>query len=268
MTSSHHRLSSALGLAALALFVGSVARAESETLARIRQRDRLVVGTELAFPTLNFKDPATGRCEGFMADLAHALAQRLLGDGSKVEFHPVNDQTRFDDVNGGVVDLLIDTVPISEERAKIVGLSDETFRSGSALLVKQGSPIRSIDDLKPGTRVAYVTANPDVKVIRAKAPDATFLEFEKSGDAMAALKDGRADVFTQVVTHLYRAASQNPGYVLVGRFTSKPYGMVTKKGDDELRATLNDFLKALRASGEYDRLFQKWFAAYGGDNVR
>ncbi|MDI1319914.1 MAG: transporter substrate-binding domain-containing protein, partial [bacterium] len=77
-----------------------------------------------------------------------------------------------------------------------------------------------------------------------------------------------ADVFTQVVTHLFRAASQNPGYVLTGRFTTKSYAMVVRKGDTELQTYLNDFLKKFRASGEYDRLYARWFAAYGGENIR
>ena len=254
--------------ALLLLAAPAVARAESETLARIRQRDRLIVGNNLVFPTFNSKNPATGQCEGFMADLARALANRLLGDEKKLEFHPTEEATRLDDVSHGIVDLLIDTIPISDEKAKLVGFSDESFRSGSALLVKRGSPITGLGDIKQGTRIAWVSANPDVKFIREKAPDATYLEFEKSAEAVAALRDGRADAFTQVVTHLYRAASQNPGYEVVGRFTTKPYAIVLQKGDTELRETLNAFLKSLRASGEYDRLFVKWFGPYAGAGAR
>jgi putative glutamine transport system substrate-binding protein len=255
----------------LAALFGSVTgglKAESETLAHIRQRDRLIVGSEMVFPTLNFKDPVTGRNEGFMADLARALAKQLLGDENKVEFRKTDDATRLETVARGDVDLLIDTIPVSAEKLKLADFSDETFRSGSALLVKKGSAIKTIDDIKPGTRVAFVTANPDVKAIREKAPGATYLEFEKSGDAVAALKDGRADVFTQVVTHLFRAASQDTGFAVTGRFTSKPYAIALKKGDRGMQAAVNDFLKSFRASGDYDRLYAKWFAAYGGAAVR
>jgi len=242
--------------------------AESGSLARIRQRDRLIVGSNMVFPTLNFQDPATGRNEGFLADLGRAVAKDLLGDETKIEFHKTGEDTRFNDVNSVVVDVLIDTIPVSDEKLKIVDFSNETLVSGSALLVKAGSPIKTIADIKPGTRVAFGSANPDVKIIKEKVPGATYLEFEKSPDAVAALKDGRADVFTQVVTHLFRAASQNPGYVLTGRFTTKSYAMVVRKGDAELQAYLNGFLKKFRASGEYDRLYRQWFGAYGGENVR
>ena len=264
---NHHVIRHLL-CAALLLGAAAGLRAESETLNRIRRRDRLVVGTEMTFPTFNFKDPVTDRNEGFLADVARALAKRLLGDENKVEFRKTDDATRLEMCARGDVDLLIDTIPPSAEKEKLVAFSDEVFLSGSALLVKKGSAIKTIGDLKPGTRVAFVTANPDVKVIREKTPGATYLEFEKSADAVAALKDGRADAFTQVVTHLYRAASLDASFTLTGRFTSKPYAMALKKDDPELRAYLNDFLNSFRASGDYDRLFAKWFAAYGGETVR
>ena len=263
---THFRLLTALLLAGSML--PAAFSAESGSLARIRERGRIIVGSNMVFPTLNFQNPATGRNEGFMADLGRAVAKQLLGDESKVEFHKTGEDTRFDDVNKGVADVLIDTIPVSEEKLKIVDFSSETFVSGSALLVKAGSPIKTIDDIKAGTRVAFGSANPDVKFIKAKVPGATYLEFEKSPDAVAALQEGKADVFTQVVTHLFRAASQNPGYVLTGRFTTKSYAMVVRKGDAELQSYLNEFLKKFRASGEYDRLYAKWFAAYGGENIR
>jgi aspartate/glutamate/glutamine transport system substrate-binding protein len=258
----------AAAVATVALASLPLTRAESPTLAAVRQRDRLTVGSEMVFPTLNFKNPTTGVNEGFMADLARALAKQILGDEKKIEFRHTEDETRFEDVRDGAFDLLIDTTPASGEKLKLADFSDESFRSGSALLVRKGSPIRSIDDIKAGTRVAFVTANPDVKGIKAKAPGATYLEFENSPAAFAAVREGRADVFTQVVTHLYRAASQDHDYTVVGRFTTKSYRIAYRKGDTELGEYLNAFLKKFRDSGDYDRLFDKWFAAYGGANVR
>ena len=174
--------------AALVLLAPAVLRAQSGTLDKIHRRDRLIVGSDMVFPTFNFKNPDTGRAEGFMADLARALAKQLLGDENKVEFRHTEEKTRLEAVARGEIDVLIDTIPASEEKLKVVDFSDETFRSGSALLVKAGSPIKTIDDITKGTRVIYSQANPDIKFIRAKAPEATYLEFENSTEAVAALR--------------------------------------------------------------------------------
>lgn len=247
----------------------------SPTLERIRQRGHLIVGNEFKFPTMNAIDPATGRNVGFMADLARSLAQHLFGDEGKVEFRHTEDATRLDDVVNGTVDMLIDTTGgiadnavQLEAKRKLVDFSDETFRSGSALLVRKGGPVRDLDDIGEGTRVLYVKANPDVAALTAYAPRASYIAFDSSAEALAALKAGKGDAFTQVVTHLYRAASQDAAYTVVGRFTSKSYAVVYPKGDRALGGYLNEWLRTIKANGEYDRLYQKWFFPYGGAALR
>src|SRR5437868_3205154 len=103
--------------AALLLAAPLISHAADDALARIRQRDRLVVGSDMVFPVLNFKNAATGRSEGFLADLARAFGKRLLGDENKVEFRKTEEKTRFDELNEGTVDLLVDTIPISKEKS-------------------------------------------------------------------------------------------------------------------------------------------------------
>lgn len=242
--------------------------AQTGAIEQIRQRDRLIIGNKQSFPAFNVKDPATGRNEGFFADLARALAKQILGDENKVTFVVTTDENRFEKLAQGEVDLLIDTIPVNDEKQKVADFTDETFCSGSAFLVKKGSVFRGIDDVRPGTRIAYVKANEDIALIRARAPGATYLEFSGSPEALQVLKEGKADAFTQVVTHLYRAASADANYTLVGRFTTKPYHIFLKKGETGWHGYLNRFLHTLRASGEYDRLYQKWFTPHGGDGVR
>jgi len=237
----------------------------ADTLARIRQRDRLIVGNKLTFATFNVRNPANGRFEGYMADLARALAKRLLGDASKVEFREVSDESRFEMLARGDIDMLIDLTPSSAEKEKLADFSEEIFRSGSGLLVKKGSAIRDVNSIRKGTRVIYVRDNTDVALLKMKAPLATYIEFENSADAFAALKAGQGDVFTQVVTHLFRAASHDPSYAVVARFTDKPYYVAVKEGDLVLRDAIDDQLRVLKASGEIDHLYQKWFAALGGN---
>jgi putative glutamine transport system substrate-binding protein len=55
---------------------------------------------------------------------------------------------------------------------------------------------------------------------------------------------------------------------VVGRFTSKSYAVVYRKGDSALGTYLNDWLRSIRNDGEYERLYLKWFAQYGGAALR
>lgn len=235
----------------------------SPTLDNISKRGKLLVGNKFGFQTFNFPN-AAGQHEGYMADVSRALAKRILGDESKVEYRKTTDETRFDMMARNEIDVIIDLTPVSEEKLRHADFSEEIFRSGSGLLVKKGSPIKGVDDIRKATRVIYVTENPDVKHLKAKAPDATYIGYPNSKEAVAALKAGKGDVFTQVVTHLYRTASQDPDYVVVSRFTDKPYMIAVRKGDTVMRDYVNEFVRSMKASGEFDRLFTKWFAPYGG----
>lgn len=267
----HRALAGALATAALCALSPSFSHAADAvtngtagTLDRVRQRDRLVVGNKMKFATFNVKNPATGRCEGYMADVAYALSRRMLGDEGKVEFRETTDDTRFDMLAKGEVDVLIDLTTTSEEKEKLADFSEEIFRSGSGLLVRRGSPIRGVNGIRRGTRVIYVRDNTDVAYLKAKAPQAVYIEYDNSNDAFAALRAGQGDVFTQVVTHLFRAASQDPAYAVVARFTDKPYFIAVREGDLAMRDAIDEQLRAMRSSGEMDRLYAKWFGPLGG----
>lgn len=236
----------------------------SATLENIRKRGKLVVGNKFSFQTFNFPNPATAKHEGYMADVSRALAKRMLGDENKVEYRKTTDETRFDMLARNEIDVIIDLTPVSEEKLQHADFSEEIFRSGSGLLVTKGSPIKRVADIRKGTRVLFVTENHDVEKLKAKAPEATYIGFPNSKEALAALKAGKGDVFTQVVTHLYRAASQDSGLVVIDRFTDKPYLIAFRKGDTVMRDYVNEFVRSMRSSGEFDRLFSKSFEPYGG----
>ena len=55
---------------ALLLLAPAFLSAQTGTLDQIRQRDRLIIGNKQVFPVFNSKDAATGRNEGFFADVA------------------------------------------------------------------------------------------------------------------------------------------------------------------------------------------------------
>ncbi|GAA3170859.1 hypothetical protein GCM10020255_059520 [Rhodococcus baikonurensis] len=50
------------------------------SLDAIRARGRLIVGLDTGSNLMSFRDPATGRLEGFDVDIAREIARDLLGD--------------------------------------------------------------------------------------------------------------------------------------------------------------------------------------------
>ncbi|MDF2959341.1 MAG: glutamine transporter substrate-binding protein [Paenibacillus sp.] len=234
-------------------------KAAASTLDAIKSRGKLVAGVKFDTKLFGLKDPGSGNVEGFDIDLAKALAKHILGDETKLELKEVTSKTRIPMLNNGDIDMIIATMTITEERKKEVEFSDVYFKAGQSLLVKKGSPIKSVADVKKGVKVLAVKGSTSTTNIRAKAPEATVLEFENYQEAFTALKAGQGDTLTTDNAILYGMVKQDPNYEVVGgTFTDEPYGMAIRKGDTAYAAYVNDFLKSIKASGEYDKLYEKW----------
>jgi aspartate/glutamate/glutamine transport system substrate-binding protein len=240
---------------------GNGAKKEEEkgVMAEIKKRDKIIVGVKHDTRLFGLKNPSTGKVEGFDIDLAGQLAKEILGDEKKVEFKEVTSKTRIPLLNNGDIDAVVATMTISEERKKEVDFTDVYFEAGQSLLVKKGSKIKGIEDLKKGTKVLATKGSTSAINIRQKAPETEVLEFENYAEAFSALKAGKGDALTTDDAILYGMAEEDPSYTLVGgTFTEEPYGIAVKKGNTELVDELNKALKAVKDSGKYDEIKDKW----------
>ncbi|PLR97575.1 transporter substrate-binding domain-containing protein [Bacillus sp. T33-2] len=226
---------------------------------QIKERDKIIFGVKHDTRLFGLKNPSSGEVEGFDIDLAKQLAKEILGDEKKVEFKEVTSKTRIPMLNNGEIDAVIATMTISEERKKEVDFTDVYFEAGQSLLVKKGSKITGIEDLKKGTKVLAVKGSTSAINIREKAPETEVLEFENYAEAFTALKSGKGDALTTDDAILYGMADEDPSFELVGgTFTEEPYGIAVKKGNTELVEELNKALKAVQDSGKYDEIKDKW----------
>lgn len=246
---------------------GVVAAARSPTLERIKARGKLVVGNGMRLHGYNYVNAKTGRNEGFMAEMAEAVAKRLLGDPSKVEYIKVTSANRIQHVVDNKIDLLIDAVYRNPSNADFVEFSDMFYPAGAGLLVRKGSKIRGPADLKEGVRVVHEPDTPEYATLKAMAPKATYIGVDGDKESWDAFRNG-AEVYAWSVPGLYDAVAQNPGYVVVNQFTLKPYGIIYDKNDPELGRVLNTIIAEMRAAGEIDRLYTKWFGVFGGPSSR
>lgn len=231
----------------------------SATLDAIKKRDKLIAGVKYDTNLFGLKDPATGKVNGFDIDIAKALAKDILGDESKIEFKEVTSKTRIPMLDKGDIDVIIATMTINEERKKQVNFSDVYFKAGQSLLVKQGSDIKSVDDLK-GKKVLAVKGATSGKNIKEKVPGVELLEFDNYSEAFTALKSGKGDTLTTDNAILLGMSQQDSNYVLTGGlFTDEPYGIASKHGEDAFTTYLNTFLKKINDNGDYAKIYKQWF---------
>ncbi len=110
----------------------SCASARADTLADIKAKGELVVGTKADYPPYGFRDKS-GQLVGIEPELAADIAKRL---GVKVRIEPVQSSNRIQFLQQGKIDLMIATMNITDERKKAVGIVEPAYyASGIAGLV-------------------------------------------------------------------------------------------------------------------------------------
>lgn len=230
----------------------------SPTLEKIRAQGKIVIGTKFDQPLFGLKNPANGRIEGFDAEIGRALATYLLGDPTKVEFVETVSKNREVFIQEGKVDAVIATYTINDARKQKVGFAGPYYVAGQDIMVAaNNTSIKSVADLN-GKRVSTVSGSTSEKNVREKAPQAQVMLFDTYSEAAEALADGRVDAESTDNVILLGLISKRPGeFKLVGAtFTEEPYGIGVSKSDVVFRNTVNDFLQAISANGDWRKAYE------------
>ena len=226
----------------------------------IKDRGVLKVGVKVDVPKFGYKDPKTGKIDGFEIDLARALAKKILGDETKIDVQAVTAKTRGPLLDNGDIDTVMATFTITEERKKSYNFSDPYFTDGIALMVKKTSGAKSLKDLN-GKKIGVAQSSTSRKALQDEADKqgvkVTFLEFGTYPEVKAALDSGRVDCFSVDAAILF-GYLEDSVTILPDRFSPQQYGAASKKSNEALAEFLNDTLNDMKKSGEIEKLLQKW----------
>ena len=120
------------------------APAVAQTLDRIAEKGEVVIGVTNTFRPYGYVDE-TGRFLGLEIDLANSIAEFL---GVKPRLVPVAAANRIPWLRQGRIDLILASMPVTEERKGEVGLIDPPYyASGVAVLAPAEVGLKSWRDL-------------------------------------------------------------------------------------------------------------------------
>lgn len=242
---------------------------EKDTLSSVSQTNTIIWGVKADTNLFGLMDIKTGKIKGFDVDIAKALTQHILGPSGRAKFVQVTSDTRVPLLRAGNIDAIIATMSITPERQKQVDFSDVYFRAGGSLLVKKGSAIKSVKDLKRGTKVIVVQGSTYGDSIKKAAPETQVLQLADYAAAFTALKAGQGDALSTDNGILYGMSLQDKNFVVTGgTYTSEPYGIAVNKQQTPFRRTMNEAIDCIKEDGTYDRIANKWFGDVPGFDVK
>jgi polar amino acid transport system substrate-binding protein len=246
---------------ALALTVataGLIGTAQAQSIDEIKKRGVLRVGILADLPPWGFIG-RDGKAAGYDADVANLLGKKL---GVPVEFSGTTSAARTALLMTGKVDVLIATVGMYPDRAKVVQFTKPYATLGITVIGKKSTPVSKMEDL--GTyRVGVSRSSIMDNAITAGAPKtATIQRFDDEATSIQALVSGQVDLIGGNTTYFQNINKAVPNHSFEHKFfiTRQYMGMATRPGQKEFNTYLNAFIDEIRANGELNAIYKKYIS--------
>ncbi|BCS95129.1 basic amino acid ABC transporter substrate-binding protein [Desulfoluna limicola] len=221
----------------------------------------ITVASDATWPPMEFvnRDKAI---TGFTPELMAAMEK-----ASDIKFDIRN--TAWDGIFAGLAagkyDMIASSVSITDARKKAMSFSDPYFEVKQGVITKKTANIKSKADLEGKTAGAQIGTTGFL--VTRKIKGVTMKSYDEIGLAVEDLYNGRTDavVCDDAVAADYALTNEQYSKDLTLAFllksdTPEYLGFAFKKGtSDEKLKLVNDALQKVKASGEYDRIFKKWF---------
>jgi len=229
--------------------------ASEPNVQRILAKGTVVVGTDATFPPMENLD-ANGNIVGYDVDLGKRIAEEL---NIKAEFRNVVWDNIFDDLAKGKVDIVMSSVSITDERKLKYDFSEPYLNAGQVIITrKDTTSISSTKDLQ-GKRIAVQEGTTNEQQAEKYTAKELVLKYGDFIDATNALLNGKADAIFSDLTGAKGIVDKNPSLKIASDpFTSEYYGIVFRKGEEDLVTKVNLVLETLRQRGVLVLLKQKW----------
>ena len=217
-----------------------------------KNENELVLVTEAGFAPYEYYEE--GKIVGVDIDIANEIAKEL---GKELVIKDVSFDFVINEVKSGKADFAAAGISITPERAEEVDFTMEYTVSNQVVVVKKGSNIKNFDDIKDkkiavqlGT-VADLYASENYK-------DATIVSHKKYLSAVEDVKTGKADLIIMDELPAKEIVKENDNLVILdGVLFQDKYGMIVKKGNDELKEEINKILERMINDGTIDKLVLK-----------
>ena len=218
----------------------------------------LRVGTTADFAPFEFQDADGKDYQGFDMDLIRAVGKEM---GYKVEIQNLNFDGLIPSLETGNVDIVVSGMSINDERKAKVLFSEPYYQSGLTIIVKKdNTSINTFKDLT-GKKVAVQIGTTSAKEVKTLG-NVEVKEFNSSADTFMELKAGGVDAVVNdrpVNDYYILKSGEKDVRALDELLTSEDYGLAINKNNADLQKKVNDALASLKKSGEYDKIFAKWF---------
>ncbi|MGY0499681.1 glutamate ABC transporter substrate-binding protein [Nocardia sp. FBN12] len=232
-------------------------------MAAIVANGRLRVGVDQNTYMFGFRNPTTGRLEGFDIDLAREIARDLFGDPDKIELRSVTAADRIPLLQDKKVDMIVRTFSATCERRREVDFSSVYYRAAQRIAAPHGSGISSGAGLA-GKRVCVAKGTTAAAPLFSLPTPPTVLGVTNWTDCLVALQQGTVDAISGDEPILAGLVAQDHNLEVVGDpIGAGAYAVGVPRGSDELVRFVNGVLDRARTDGTWQRIYGRHLSTLG-----
>lgn len=231
--------------------------------AEIKSMSELHVGVRCDQPPYGYQDN-TGAFAGVEVEMGRQIALWALGSKDKAVFTCVTAENRVPQLLGHKVDLLIATLGVTPERARVIDFTVPYRWGASDVLVRKNSGIQKLSDLN-GKSLVTLKGSVQGKWFEDHMPDVKVLRLNTAADAMQTFRQGRVDAYTHDAATLIVAAAHESDAKLLGQYFQISDAAIGVRKNE---AAWRDYLSAAIARMHQEQLFIGWVKQYVPEDIR
>ncbi len=230
----------------------------ADLLDKIQEAGVIVVGTEGTYSPNSYHDE-DGNLVGFDVDVARGIAQHL---GVDIEFVEAEWDSLFGALDSGRIDIIVNEVEYSDERAEKYDFSAPyTYVHGALLVAEDNTDIAGFADLAGKLAAQNLTSSWGQE---AEGYGAELVSVDAVAQGIELILSGRADCMLNAETAFYDYLNQHPDApvkIVATTDATTSSQIPVPKGNTRLVDAINQALEDMRASGELAALSERYFGA-------
>gem|GEM_PF-3565155 len=206
----------------------------------------------------------TGEAEGFDADVAREVIDRVLEEDKAISFVPIGSEDAGAGIKYGTIDIAAGLLASGTDRVKGFTIT-EPYYSDSILSAVSDPSIKSLASLDGGrigilnSMIPLATAKDYLDQLNISAD---IVRYFGIGEADNDLGAGKIDAFwaPEAILKQYM-----PYYTRISEPVAQiGYGILLPTGEDVVKNAMNDAIRAMERDGTLEELARKWDIPYIG----
>ncbi len=257
----NRRAASLAVLAAAALFAtGSHAQ---NVLDNVMKAKTIRIGIPTDYPPYGFVGPDMAP-QGLDIDAARLIATKL---GVKLELVPVTSANRIPYLQTKKADLVISTIGKNAEREKVMDFSSAYAPFFQGVFASKSLKLSDFKDMAGKTVAVTRGAMEDQELNKVAPANVDYRRFEDNNATIAAFVAGQTQTIAMsgaVAAEMIRKNPKiNAEYKLL--LKDSPCFVGIPKGEDALKAKVNEIIAAAKKDGTLEAMSKKWLGKGIGD---